>query len=156
MKIKKEYKDKLFKDLGEKRFNHSMRVVDMALKLNEIYKIDEDKVYLAAFFHDCAKYNEQKYIKLLEIDNDEMSKKLIQSPTLHSYIGAKVAKKVYNIKDKDILNAINYHTTGRANMSDLEKIIFLADAIEEKRDYDGVDEIRKKSFEDLTLLCLCV
>ena len=64
---------------------------------------------------------------------------------------------MYNIKDKEILEAIKYHTTGKEDMTILEKIVFMADAIEEGRSYPGVEEIRKKAFEDLdegVLMCL--
>ncbi|MDY2918776.1 MAG: bis(5'-nucleosyl)-tetraphosphatase (symmetrical) YqeK [Anaerococcus sp.] len=141
------YKDRLLEDIGKKRYKHSLRVVDAALKLSEDLDIDVDKVKIAAFLHDCAKYNEERYIRELDLKIDE--KIHPTSPVIHAFVGAEVAKKVYNIKDNDILDAIRYHTTGRANMSLYEKIVFLADAIEEKRDYPGVEDIREKAFEDI-------
>lgn len=81
------------------------------------------------------KYN----IKLdpLEVNNISLS---------HSVIGSFVIQDVFNIQDMDIINAVRYHTTGRENMSTLEKIIFMADMIEEGRNFPGVDELRKLSF----------
>ena len=67
----------------------------------------------------------------------------------HGLAGYIVIEKEFNIKDIDILNAIKYHTIGRNNMSMIEKIIYIADSIEEGRDYPKVDEIRKKTFENL-------
>ena len=68
---------------------------------------------------------------------------------IHSHLGRVMAKNLYGIDDEDILNAISYHTTGRPNMSDLEKIIFLADYIEPMRNFDGVDVARKLAKKDL-------
>lgn len=142
-----KYKEKLKNDIGEKRFDHCLRVVDFALKLNK--NLDEDKVKASALLHDCAKYNEEYFIKKYKEDID-LSKEILENKAvLHSFLGKIVAKKEYNINDEEVLNAIKYHTTGRANMTELEKIVFLADACEEKRDYQGVDEIRKLAFKDL-------
>lgn len=62
-----KYKDKLLSDIGEKRYNHSIRVVDCAIKLSEGKEVDLEKVKIASFLHDCAKYNEAKYMKELNI-----------------------------------------------------------------------------------------
>ncbi|MDU5228967.1 MAG: bis(5'-nucleosyl)-tetraphosphatase (symmetrical) YqeK [Anaerococcus sp.] len=139
------WEDKLIADIGKKRFNHCKRVMKMALLLNS--DIEEDKVKTAAILHDCAKYNEDKYMMLYgeNIDSYQLQFKAV----LHSFLGAEVAKKEYNINDNDVLDAIKYHTTGRENMTQLDKIIYLADAIEEKRNYPGVDHIRKLAKNDL-------
>lgn len=140
--------DKLKTMLKPKRLQHSINVANCALKLSEIYNCDKEKAYLAGLIHDCAKYftNDQvdsyvqKYnIKLdpLEIDNIALS---------HSVIGSFVIQDVFDIEDVDIINAVRYHTTGRENMSILEKIIFMADMIEEGRDFPGVDYLRELSF----------
>lgn len=145
------YKDRLISDIGEKRYKHSLRVMECAETLSEGKKVDKEKVKIAALLHDCAKYNEAKYMKELKIDKfDEIDPDSSKS-VVHSFLGAEVAKKVYNIRDKEILKAIKYHTTGNENMSLLEKIVFLADAIEEKRSYPGVEEIRKKASKNLDL-----
>ena len=65
------------------------------------------------------------------------------SSVYHQFAGAYVAETHFGIKDEDILNAIRYHTSGRANMSELEKLIFLADMLEEERSYEGVETLRK-------------
>ena len=142
-----KYKDKLKNDIGEKRFNHVIRVKDMALKLNN--GIDEKKVETAALLHDCAKYNEEYFLEKYK-DYCDFSNEIINNKAVvHSFLGPIVAKYEYGIEDIEILNAIKYHTTGRENMTDLEKIIFLADACEEKRDYKGVEKLRKLAFENL-------
>lgn len=153
----KKYEEKLLSDIGKKRYKHSLRVVDCAIKLARDKEVDLNKVKIASFLHDCAKYNEERYMKELEIDRFSEIDINESKPVIHSFLGAKVAEKVYNIKDKEILDAIKYHTTAREGMTLLEKIVFMADAIEEGRTYPGVDKIRKKAFEDLdegVLMCL--
>ncbi len=145
----KLYKERLISDIGEKRYKHSIRVMECAEKLSRGQNVDKEKVKTAAFLHDCAKYNEERYMKELNVDNFKEIDPDSSKSVIHSFLGAEVAKKVYNIKDEEILKAIKYHTTGKENMSLLEKIVFLADAIEDKRSYPGVDEIRSKSLIDL-------
>lgn len=145
------YKDRLISDIGEKRYKHSLRVMNCAEKLSEGKKVDKEKVKVAAFLHDCAKYNEERYMKELNIDNFKEVDPDSSKSVVHSFLGAEVAKKVYNVRDDEILKAIKYHTTGNENMSLLEKIVFLADAIEEKRSYPGVEEIRNKASKNLDL-----
>lgn len=149
--FEKQLRDKI----GDKRLDHSKRVYQTALNLNN--KIPKEKIFKAALFHDCAKYNEVYYLKkyknLIDFEDEILENKLV----LHAFLGSIVAKVEYNINDREILDAIKFHTTGRANMSDLEKIIFLADAIEPKRSYEGVEEIRKISKIDIDkaiLYCL--
>ena len=79
----------------------------------------------------------------------------IPAPVLHQYQGAYVAKTHFAVQDQDVLNAIRYHTSGRPNMSELEKLIFLADMLEEERRYTGVDELRAL-FWDRTGLDKCL
>lgn len=149
-------KEKILEDIGEKRYNHSLRVAKTASNLAEIYGLDEEKAYLAGVLHDCAKYNEKKYIDKLDIDISNYPVSSETDPVLHSFLGAELAKKVYNINDEDLLSAISFHTTGKANMSKLEKIIFIADAIEPARDFKGIEDIRKESVVNLdeTMLML--
>lgn len=135
--------------LPQKRFNHSKNVAKCAFKLADIYNIDKDMAYLAGIAHDCAKYltNEEvnyyvyKYeIKLnsIELNNIALS---------HSIIGSYIAKHELNIDNEDILNAIKYHTTGRENMTILEKVIYMADLIEEDRVFPNVDLLRELTYK---------
>ena len=139
------WENRLIEDIGLKRFKHSKRVMETALKLNNT--IEEDLVKTAAILHDCAKYNEDRYLKLYggNIDIDIVNYRDV----LHSFLGAEVANKVYNINNDQVLDAIRYHTTGKENMSELEKIIYLADAIEPNRSYKGVDELRELAKENI-------
>lgn len=149
--VYEEVDAKLKKILTEKRYNHVNGVVKMSLKLAEIYGEDPEKCKIAAVFHDYSKQfsDEENYdiitkygIEVDELENN--SKELI-----HSKIAAKIAEVEYNISDTDILNAISYHTTGRAKMSLLEKIIFVADSIEPGRIYPNVENLRKIAVVDI-------
>ena len=140
-----KYKDQLIDSIGQKRFDHSVRVVETALNLNKDY--NEDEIKMAALLHDCAKNNEEEYWQIFKDNIDP--KKLEYKQVLHSFLGAEVAKKVYNISNENVLNAIRFHTTGRENMTYLDKIVYISDAIEPKRDYPGVDKLRKLASKDL-------
>jgi len=125
-------KSKLEKSIGSGLYKHCLRTAEEAFKLAEHYKENSDKAYIAGILHDCGK-NKSSH-------NDNL---------LHSVIGAELAKTEYGIVDEDIINSIKYHTTGRENMSMLEKIIFIADKIEPHRKYEGIHEIRKLAYYNI-------
>lgn len=137
-------------NLKEGRFDHSLRVRDTAIRLAEIYKEDIEKAKIASLIHDCAKHVKDKdMINICErhgYNIDEVSKKMPN--ILHGHAGSYIAHDMMEVDDRDILNAIAYHTTGRKDMSTLEKIIYLADYIEPSRDFPVVEEIRKVAYEE--------
>jgi predicted HD superfamily hydrolase involved in NAD metabolism len=142
--------EKLRKMLPDKRFNHSINVANCAKKIAKIYNVDEEKAYISGLIHDCAKYFTKeetiKYAKEKKIDLDEFE---IESTALsHATIGASVAKEEFEIDDVEILNAIKYHTTGKEDMTMLEKIIFMADLIEEGRNFESVDILRNLTYNN--------
>jgi predicted HD superfamily hydrolase involved in NAD metabolism len=141
-------KEKLKTMLPEKRLIHSLNVVKESIKLSKLYNIDEEKCVLSALLHDCAKYLSEDeinyYVNKYNIKLDDMEKEDIALS--HSAIGYYIAKHEFNINDEEILNGIRYHTTGRENMSLLEKIIYIADLIEEGRKYPGLDKLREKAY----------
>lgn len=143
---------KLHKALNPKRFIHTQGVAEEAAKMANRYNYDIKKAYIAGLLHDCAKCipTEEK-LKLCKKYDVALDPILEANPDLtHSFLGAKVAEFEYGIKDKDILNAIAYHTTGRANMSTLEKIVYIADYIEPNRPFhEGLDKARELAYEDL-------
>ena len=147
----KKYENEIRERIGEKRFLHTIRVKDTAIKLAKIHDVDVEKAEVAGFLHDCAKIRDKKdLIKAAKENNLLLTKEMMKAPQIiHSYLGALFAREFYGIDDEDILNAITYHTTGRANMSDLEKIIFLADYIEPLRNFDGVERARELANKDL-------
>ena len=130
-----QIKEKLKELLTEKRYVHSLNVAESAKKLAEIYGADEEKAYLAGVVHDCAKYFKTDkvdyYVAKYNIELDELEVGNISLS--HSIIGSYVVKYDFGIDDDDIISSVRYHTTGRENMSILEKIIFMADMIEEGR-----------------------
>ena len=136
MKEYEEFYEIAKKSLSEKRFNHTIGVVERAIEYAEIYNVNIEDVKIAAILHDIAKEIPQeeayKMLKEFEFELDDIEKKNYN--LVHSKLGALIAKYRYNLSD-DISNAISYHTTGRANMSILEKIIYLADATEKNRTY---------------------
>ena len=143
--------NELIKDIGEERYNHTLRVVDTAIKLARKQDIDLEKVKKAAILHDCAKFPGQinwlKMARDFDIILDNYMK--YNQDLIHAPLGAKIAEVKYKIEDKEVLDAIYYHTTGRENMTLLDKIIYIADYIEPGRKFPGVDEIRKETFAHL-------
>lgn len=148
----KKLRKKLEKELESKRYEHTLGVAYTAAMLARIHGEDCDKALIAGMLHDCAKCIDHKQkIKLCEKNNMTISDVERRNPfLLHSKAGRVLAIKEYDIEDEDILNAIEYHTTGRPDMSLLEKIIFIADYIEPGRKHaENLNIIRKMAFEDI-------
>ncbi|HAA25465.1 MAG TPA: phosphohydrolase [Ruminiclostridium sp.] len=146
-----EMKERLEQTLSPERFRHSEEVMNEAVRLAELYGADIEKARIAGLLHDCAKgarkdetYKElEKYRVVL----DDIQKR---TPVLlHSILGSVYAKEHYGVEDREILDAIYWHTTGKAGMTMLEKIIFVADYIERGRNYEGVEEARKQAYTDI-------
>lgn len=138
--IKKTLKE----SLSEERYNHTLGTADCALKLAKKYGLDEKKAYLAGLLHDCAKCkSNDELLKIIKQELKNIDEGELQNyKTLHAPVGEYFARTMYNTDDSEILNAIRYHTIGRVNMSLFEKIIFLADKIEENtRDKKYSEEI---------------
>ena len=152
--IEQKIYDYLSSHLKPERYNHVLAVNDLAIKLAKTYKLDVMKISTAALLHDCAKnmtFEENlKYIKKnnLKIKYVDFIIKYLPQ-VLHSYIGADIAKKVFRIKDKEIINSIYNHTIGRIGMSDYEKVIFIADALSLDRQYKKGFVHKKIMFSDL-------
>lgn len=143
---------KLHYMLSPKRFEHTQGVANESVKLAKKHGADERKAYIAGLLHDCAKdYSGKDKLRMCEKLGIELDSIMInQSDLTHSFLGAVLAKDMFGIEDEDILNAVKYHTTGRAGMSDLEKIVYLADFFEPSRTYfDGMDEMKRLAYENL-------
>lgn len=138
-------------NLKEKRYYHILGVADTAKKLAKLNGVSEDKAEIAGLAHDVAKNlskeRMQEIIKENNIILSEVEKN--NSDLWHSIIGPIVAKDKLMIDDEEVLSAMRWHTTGKENMSTLEKILYIADMIEPSRDFDGVEEIRQLTFKDL-------
>ncbi|ADL07535.1 bis(5'-nucleosyl)-tetraphosphatase (symmetrical) YqeK [Thermosediminibacter oceani] len=148
---KKLILEDLKKNLTEKRFLHSLGVMETAVALARRYGVDEQKAELAGLIHDCAKDIPADRQLNLAIEFgillDEISR--VETALIHGPLGAVLARKKYSVEDPEILRAVSIHTTGDIKMSALDKVIFLADYIEPGRDFPGVEKLRKVSFEDL-------
>lgn len=147
--IKKKINNYIKSNLSDKRKIHTEGVRVTAMKLAEKYGEDATKAEIAALAHDMYRgmpVDElNDYVNQLGLDN-----KYLNNPNLaHGKIAAAIIQRDYGINDEDIVNAVSFHTTGRAGMSKLEKIIYLADAIEPNRDYPSVDLLRDAAWESL-------
>ena len=142
------YVDKAATYLDAKRLVHSKNTALVALSLNRNFcpKIDEDKVLLAGLLHDVGKM----------YDKTELPKNIINAipsdsigtPVQHQFVSAEIVKNDFHISDEDVLNAIRFHTTGRENMSQFEKLIYVSDLISYERNFQGVESLRKAVYND--------
>ena len=136
------------------RYKHSVGVMKMAIKLNEIHNlnVDNDAIKLASLLHDVTKTNtNEDNLSIIEkCLNDIIDDELLDSPSIwHAFSGMVVARDQYHIVNEDVLNAIYYHTTGRPNMSNLEKLIFLSDYIEMNRIGKNFEDIRLIAYKNI-------
>lgn len=143
--------------LTVERFDHTVRVAETAVKLAELYDQPSDKVEIAAVFHDYAKYRPIDEMKRWII-NSTLPKDLLKyhHELWHGPVASLLLDREYGIDDLEIRNAIQYHTTGRTNMSKIEMIVFLADYIEPGRSFSGLDEVREAAKHDLIQACWMV
>lgn len=142
------------KNLSEKRREHVYGVVETARKLAEKYGCDIEKAEQAALYHDMFRSTPVEVLNMY-VRQLGMDKNLLDNANLaHGPIAAIIMKRDYGIEDQELLDAVRYHTTGRAGMSTLEKVVYLADAIEPGRKYPTVEEARKLAEISLDKACL--
>ena len=146
-----EYIALLRERLDDFRFEHSLAVANQAVVLSLRFGCDKEKAYVAGLLHDvCKNLKREEQLQffsssaIMLTDTEKLSPKV-----WHAISGAEFLKSVLKIDDRDIINAVRYHTTGRANMSNLEKIIYLADLTSLDRNYPDVDVLRKIVEENL-------
>ena len=137
--------------LSDKRYEHTINVKKMAVKLAKRYGADKEKAALAAILHDSAK----------EISKDEMREIMRQYPQYaeggesrptsvwHGICASILARTQWGVEDEAILSAIACHTAGKPGMSKLDKIVYLADMTSAERDWPGVNKLRKLELKDL-------
>ncbi|MDR1467031.1 MAG: bis(5'-nucleosyl)-tetraphosphatase (symmetrical) YqeK [Oscillospiraceae bacterium] len=146
-----DYKKIVESKLSPERFEHCLNVSKESKKLAQKYNCDFEKAQIAGLLHDITKEmprEEQK--QLIEKHGIILTEVQQKSFKLwHAISGYVFVKTQLNIKDKDILNAIRYHTSGRRNMSKFEKIIFVSDFISEDRKYKSVEKIRRVAYNSL-------
>ena len=137
--------------LKDKRFQHTVNVRDMAVTLAERYGADPHKVAIAALLHDAAKEMSREELLQIIRDNAIMSENAENrpQPVWHGICAAILAKTQWGVEDEEILSAIRCHTTGKRDMSLLDKILYLADMTSAERTYPEAAYLRKVEMEDL-------
>ena len=139
-------------NLPLKRLKHTADVVVTALKKAKPLGLDQRKVMVTATLHDCAKYSDYNKVEGFTLPSE------VPAPVVHAFLGAYIAQNYLGIQDEEIIDAIRYHTSGKAQMSTLAKLIFVADMVEEGRTYQGVEYLRelyeKDDFEFCFRECL--
>lgn len=158
MKVNIQELRKAMKKLQKKsRFEHTLGVAYTAASLAMRYQESVEDAQLAGMLHDCARcFSDEKMIDFCEKHKLPMTELEKRRPyLLHARVGAFMAEHEYKIENQEILRAIESHTTGRENMSMLEKIVFVADYIEPGRDQaPNLREIRSLAFQDLDMAML--
>lgn len=153
----KKIRKSMEKSLDAKRFEHTLGVAYTASALAMCYQVDINKAQTAGLLHDCAKcLSDEKKISICEKHNIQINSIEQRNPfLLHAKAGSYIAMKKFNIHDRDVINAILNHTTGRPGMSELEKIIYIADYIEPgRKQAPNLTEVRRLAFRDLDLALL--
>lgn len=149
----KKLRKQIKKVQDSKRFEHTLGVEYTAAALAMRYDCDIQDARVAGLLHDCAKcLTDEKRLSICRKHHISVTSVERKNPfLLHAKVGAYLAQRKYGVKNPDIINAIRSHTTGRKNMSTLEKIIFVADYIEPGRNHSPgiLAEIRKLAFVDL-------
>lgn len=130
------------------RREHSIRVALAAAKKALSLGVSEKKAVTAALFHDCAKNLTMDSPLLQGFSLPKGISTPVPPPVLHQFTGAYAAEYAFGVKDAEVLDAIRYHTSGRAEMGLLEQLIFLADMVEDGRVYEGVEHLRKLYYEE--------
>jgi len=136
--------------MPEKRYVHTMGVMETAITLAKRYGEDPKHAEIAAIIHDVAKYADVAWMKEI-VKTHKLDDRLLEwdAEILHGPVGAWIAETEFGVTNEDILNAIRHHTTGRAQMSKLEKIVYIADMIEPNRKFSGVELLRGVAMHNL-------
>ena len=139
------------KTLPKKRLIHTAEVTVSALTKVKELGLDKDDVITACILHDCAKYIDYKSVKGFKLPEG------VPSPVVHAFLGAYIAENHLKISNEEVIDAIRYHTSGKANMSKLAKLLFVADMVEINRSYEGAEQLRELfevDFEKCFIECL--
>ena len=139
------------KRLSAKRYQHTLNVRRMAVKLAKRWGADPEKAALAALLHDTAKELPREEMLQILKDNAIMAENAQNrpSPVWHGICAAILAQTQWGVEDEEVLSAIRCHTTGKPGMSLLDEIVFLADMTSAERDWPGVEKLRKLELKDL-------
>ena len=137
--------------LGKKRWEHTKNVKKMAVKLAERWGADPEKAALAAILHDAAKELPREQMLQIFAENAIIANNAAMrpEPVWHGIAAAILARTRWGVQDGEVLSAIACHTTGKADMSLLDKILYLADMTSAERDWPGVQALRALALQDL-------
>ena len=142
--------------LKKSRYIHSLGVEKMASHLANIHGADIEKAEFAGRYHDIAKCFDvpemNEYVNKYDLPIEYMD----STALAHSKVAAEILKNEYGVDDEDVLNAVRSHTTGRRDMSLLEEIVYVSDAIEDNRDYPELKYLQKLAETDLERTCLII
>ncbi len=137
--------------LDPSRFRHSLRVRDKILHLSIFHKVDHKKAAIAGLLHDCSRYMDRPrmlaFAKKIHLKIDAISR--LEPKLLHAPLSAYIARERFGIKDPEILGAIAAHTLGKKRMNMTEKLVYVADHVEEGRSHAWVNNARKLAEKDL-------
>lgn len=152
----REFLEILKTRLKPERLYHSVCVAEQARRLAEKFGCDAEKAYTAGLVHDIMRYEPiNKMTELIEADGQTLTEsEKNMAVTLHAVAGEVFLRKELGVTDSELLSAVRYHTTGKEDMSLLEKIIYAADLTSEDRDYPDVAEVRELAEADLDKACL--
>ena len=152
IEISQKLRREMEKQLKPDRFDHTLGVAYTAASMAIVHGADVQKALIAGMLHDCAKcMDHEEQIRICEKNNIAITDvERHNHSLLHAKVGMYLAKAKYDIDDDEILGAIRWHTTGKADMSLLEKIVYIADFIEPNRkQLEDMDIIRKEAFTDI-------
>lgn len=149
--------EKLKTMLTPERYKHSLGVMETAEEMARRFGVDETKARLAGLLHDCAKDIDKKEMvpmcQRLGVVLDDVKRE--QKSLIHADLGAALLEPEFGISDPEIFSAVKYHTLGREGMTDLEKILYLADVIEPyRKPYPGIEDLRRLCKHNLNVAML--
>lgn len=150
----KTLKQRLIAMLSEKRYRHSLGVAEEAAQLAEIHGANREKAIYAGLAHDIAKCCTREELNEMVLRFGLPTRYLDNPALAHAKVGAALLREELGVEDEEVLAAVASHTTGRPDMSLLEEILYVADAIEPNRQYDGLEALRALAREDLDRACL--
>lgn len=153
-----KYKDWLKSNLNEERYEHSLGTAECAKELAQRFDLNEEKAYLCGLIHDCAKCFSNNELKEKICECEWLCEGELENPkTYHAPAGAILAKQELGICDEEIISATRWHTLGHSEMSDFEKIIFIADKIEKRTrpiEYrEPIEKALEKGLDNALLIC---
>jgi predicted HD superfamily hydrolase involved in NAD metabolism len=145
-----ELVEKVRAAVSDYRFDHIMRVEAMALRLAERFGVDAEAASVAALTHDYTKErSDADFLAVIDAKHLDSDLKNWGNAVWHGIVGAELVHDELGVRDQDVLDAIRQHTTGAPYMTLLSQVLYMADYIEEGRDFPGVDEVRQLTFTDL-------